>query len=125
MVDMSKTRDSIRVVITTYGSTMSITPETLAFDKWGDKTITTGDVVNTIGINYNYFPTRLNIQPIGKVTESDIIIIIKDTETITAPSGGTQYKVVFNTVTYDVTEVEDYIVNNVTLAKQVVCKKRL
>jgi|TARA_Y100000034_G_C6849013_1_gene384959 hypothetical protein len=124
MVDMTKTRNSIRKVIDNYGSTITITPITISTDKWGDKTESDGTPVETVGISYDYFTARYNFQPIGNMSEGDFIIIVKDDESITTQSGSTIYKMTYNSVNYDVISVEEYEVANVVLAKQVILKKR-
>ena len=124
MVDMTKTRNSIRKVIDNYGSTITITPITISTDKWGDKTESDGTPVETVEISYDYFTARYNFQPIGNMSEGDFIIIVKDDESITTQSGSTIYKMTYNSVNYDVISVEEYEVANVVLAKQVILKKR-
>ena len=122
---MTKTRDTITNVINSYGSSVTITPLTLSFSKYGDKTESTGTPVSTVGVTYDIFSTRMNIQPMGKVPEGDLMVIIKYNETVTAPSGATEYKVTYNGVEYSVSSVEDYVVANTTLAKNLILKKRL
>jgi hypothetical protein len=125
MVDMTKTRNSIRKVIESYGSTITITPYTVTNDKWGDKTESDGTPVDTIGISYNNFTSRFSFQPVGNLSEGDFIIIIKDDETIATQEGSNFYKMAYNSITYDVLSVEEYEVANVVLAKQVILKKRI
>ena len=124
-INMTKTRGTIRKVIEDYGSTITITPMTIALDKWGDKTETTGTPVSTVGVSYDYFTARFNFQPAGNLTEGDVIIIIKDDETITTQSGSTTYKVTYNSVVYNIISVEDYKVADTILAKQIILKKRI
>ena len=122
---MTKTRNSIRKVIESYGSTITITPYTVTNDKWGDKTESDGTPVDTIGISYNNFTSRFSFQPVGNLSEGDFIIIIKDDETIATQEGSNFYKMAYNSITYDVLSVEEYEVANVVLAKQVILKKRI
>jgi len=125
MVDMTKTRNSIRKVIDNYGSSITITPITISKDKWGDKTESDDTPVSTVGIGYDYFSSRFNFQPIGNMSEGDFIIIIRDDETITTQSGTTIYKMTYNSEEYNVLSVEEYEVADVVLAKQVILKKRI
>jgi len=125
MVDMTKTRNSIRKVIESYGSTITITPYTVTNDKWGDKTESAGTPVETVGISYNNFTSKFNFQPVGNLSEGDFIIIIKDDETIATQEGINFYKMTYNSIIYNVISVEEYEVANVVLAKQVILKKRI
>jgi len=125
VVDMTKTRNSIRKVIDNYGSTVVITPMTISNDKWGDKTESDGAQVSTVGISYDSFVARYNFQPAGNLTEGDVIIILKDDETITTQTGSTIYKVTYNSKDYEVVSVEEYVVGDVDLAKQVILKERI
>lgn len=124
-MNMTKTRSTIRKVIDDYGSTITITPITIVIDKWGDKTESNGTPVSTVGVSYDYFTARFNFQPIGNLTEGDVIVIIKDDETITTQTGLTIYKVTYNSIDYNVISVEDYKVANLVLAKEIILKKRI
>jgi len=123
-IDMTKTRTSISGVIDDYGSAVTITPLTLAKDKWGDKTETAGTPVVTVGIPYDYFVNRFNYKSVGDIVDGDFIVIIKYDETIAAQAGEVRYKMTYSAVEYDVTSVEDYVISGLVLAKQIICKKR-
>lgn len=125
VLDLTNTRNSVTDMIDTYGSTVTITPMSLTQDKWGDKTESDGTPVVTVGIPYDIFSERFNFLTVGDLTEGDTLIIVKYDETIYAQSSDTRYKITFDSVDYDVISVEDYDVANITLAKQIVCKKRI
>jgi len=122
---MTKTRSSIRKIIEKYGSTITITPITITTDKWGDKTETDGTTVSTVGIPYDIMSERFNFQMPGDLVEGDMIMILKDDETVDSPTDNIRYKITFDSQDYDVISVEDYDVSDITLAKQVTCKKRI
>ena len=124
-IDMTKTRSSIDGVIDNYGSTITITPLTISRDKWGDKTESAGSAVATVGIPYDIMSERFNFQAIGNLEEGDTIIIIKYDETIATQSSDIRYKITFDSIDYDVTSIEDYDVAGITLAKQIIAKRRI
>jgi hypothetical protein len=124
-IDMSKTRASISGVIEDYGSTIVFTPMTLTRDKWGDKTESDGSTVATVGIPYDIFGEKFNYQAAGDLEEGDTIIIIKYDETVATQSSDVRYKVTFDSIDYDVISIEDYDVAGLTLAKQVMAKRRI
>ena len=122
---ITNAQSSVDNVIDTYGSTVVITPMTNTEDKWGDKTESDGTPVSTLGIPYNIMSERFNFIPAGDLVEGDIILILKNDETIYAQNGEVRYKITFDSIDYDVISVEDYDVADTTLAKQVVCRKRI
>jgi hypothetical protein len=123
-IDMTKSRSSIRNLIDSYGSTTTITPMTITKDKWGDKTESDGSDVDTVSIPFDIFSEKFNFKQVGDINEGDLTLIIKDTETIAAESEEIRYKITFDSIEYDVTSVEDYDISGITLAKQIIVKKR-
>ena len=123
-IDMTNARRTIRKLVDDYGTAITITPMTLAKDKWGDKTETTGTPVVTVGVSFNIMADKFNYQPMGDISDADLIVIIKDDETIAAESGSTRYKVTYESVLYDVVSLEDFDLAGLTLAKQIILKKR-
>ena len=121
---MTKSRSSIRNLIDSYGSTTTITPMTITKDKWGDKTESDGSDVDTVSIPFDIFSEKFNFKQVGDINEGDLTLIIKDTETIAAESEEIRYKITFDSIEYDVTSVEDYDISGITLAKQIIVKKR-
>jgi len=124
-LDMTNVRDSVRKVVDNYGSTAVITPITISKDKWGDKAEVDDTAVNTVGIGYDEFTSRYNFHKLGNLTEGDLILILKDDETIDTQSSSTIYKITYNSIDYDVVSVENYRISNTIIAKQVTLKKRI
>lgn len=123
--DMTGARAQIRNVIDTYGSNIQITPITVSYDSYGDKTETDGTPVDVKAIPFEYFRARYNFQPVGDIQEGDFIMIIRDDETIAMQSSTTIYKVVLDDTAYLVESIEDFDLADITLAKQVILRKRL
>lgn len=124
-IDMTNIRNSVSGVIDDYGSDITITPMTLTTDKWGDKTESDGTPVSTVGVPYDLFSERFNFITPGDLLEGDLRIIVKYDETIYVETGDTRYKITFDSQDYDVVSVEDYDVADITIAKEVVGKKRI
>lgn len=85
--------------------------------------LVTYGIISTVGIPYNIFSGSFNYQPVGDISEADLVLLLKDSETV-APSGDIRYKVTYKTVDYDIISVENIKLNDVVLAKQLILKKR-
>ena len=107
------------------GSTITITPLTITRDKWGDKTESSGSAVATVGLPYDIFSEKYNFQMVGDLDEGDTIVIIKYDETVATQASDVRYKLTFDSIDYDVISIEDYDISGITLAKQIICKKRI
>lgn len=124
--DMTSLQSSIRDTIDDLGQTIVITPITLTLTgKYGDKTESNGTPVSTVGVPYTYFKERFNFIPVGDLVEGDMLLIIKDNETIAVESSNVRYKVTVDSVDYDVVTLEDYNIANLTVAKQLTLRKRI
>ena len=107
------------------GSTITITPLTITKDKWGDKTESEGTPVVTVGLPYDIFSEKYNFQTAGDLDEGDTVVIVKYDETVATQSNDIRYKLTFDSQDYDITSIEDYDISGITLAKQIMCKKRI
>lgn len=122
-LDATKIRSSVRSVIDTYGSTITIVKYVITSDKWGDTTEGSGTSTPTIGVPYDIFIGRFNFQKVGGINDGDLTIIVKDDEDIDTVGTPNRYRLTYNSVNYKVVSVEDYDLADVTLAKQIICKK--
>ena len=121
-------RNSIRNLIDTYGSTVTITLIIITKDKWGDKTETPGAPTTMLAIPYDILPDKFNFQPVGDISEGDVVMIIRDDETTvfleSAGATGIRTKLTYESIDYDIISFEDYDLSGITLAKQIILRKR-
>jgi hypothetical protein len=122
--DLTSARTQVTKVITDYGSTITITPVTLTTSKWGDKTEVAGTPVSTVGIPYDIFVGKFNFQPTGDVMDGDVVLIIKYNETVALDTSNVRYKVTYNSVDYNIINIENFDVANITIAKRLILSKR-
>jgi len=122
---MTGARSQIRQVITDLGTEVFFIPITVSINSYGDKTETEGVGVSVQAIPAEYFKGRYNYQPVGNINEGDVILIIRDDETLDIRDGSTIYTIELDDSIYQVDSIEDFDIANITLAKQVILKKRL
>lgn len=82
------------------------------------------NTTTSVGVPYDIMVNTFNFQRVGDLVEADLILIVKDTEDVFASNSERRMYITYKNVDYDVISVEKYMIKNVTLAKQVMLKKR-
>jgi len=115
-------RNKITNFITSNGSTVVITPRTLAAGSYGGYepgTTTAGTAVSTIGISSNYSIFRSG-QVFGKLQEGEIVLFLKYSETIAK-----DYKITWQSSTYTIKEIEEIRAGNLLICYKIMLSRRL
>jgi hypothetical protein len=124
MVNLTGVRKSVRSIVDDYGSPITLHPIDITTDKWGDKTELSTNTTTTVGIPYDIMVDKFNFQPIGDISDADLILIVKDTEDVFVDVGDRRMFITYKSVDYEVISVEKFIVKDITIAKQLIAKKR-
>ena len=82
------------------------------------------NTTTTVGIPYDIMGDKFNFQTPGDLSEGDLILIVKDTEDVFVDDSERKFYITYKDVDYDVTSFEKFIVNNTTIAKQLILNKR-
>ena len=82
------------------------------------------NTTTTVGIPYDIMGDKFNFQTPGDLSEGDLILIVKDTEDVFVDDSERKFYITYKNVDYDVTSFEKFIVNNITIAKQLILNKR-
>lgn len=102
-------------IFSKFGSTATHLPfSSQTVDKWGDSTPTFGTSASITIVPYNYIVSRLNFQPFGNLQENEVAMILKYDQAISAND-----RITYDSVTYRVVEVENYVYNDGVLAKAI------
>ncbi len=115
MVVANNYQTIINSAITTYGSTITITPITVALNTRGDETETTGTPVSTVAVPFDYFSFMGQMVPFNKEQDvGETKLIVKSAEVIDKND-----KITFNSVVYRVMSIQPFEIQDVVLAKQI------
>lgn len=122
---------SMRTVVTTiinnFGSDVVITPVTVTVGTYGGynpATETEGTAVTESAVPYDMV-NSLSFKNFGDLEVGRIKIVFKYTATIPLPTTTTKYIIEWNSETYDLISVEEYPIQDVTVAKIATLAKRL
>jgi len=112
MVSAVSVRTKINsAIIDKLGSTATRTPYvSQTVNKWGDSTVTTGTTETITIVPYSYIDKRKKFFPFGTLSEGEVVIAVKSSQTINLR----------DTITYDgksflVEEVEGFPLQNINL----------
>lgn len=115
MVVANNYQTIINTAITTYGSSITITPLTVTLNTRGDETESAGTPVSTVAVPFDYFSFMGQMVPFNKELDvGETKLIIKAAETIDKND-----KVTFNSQDYRVTSIQPFEIQDVVLAKQI------
>lgn len=114
MASLSSIRNKLEAkVFSKIGSTVVLSALTSeSTDKWGDATPTYAAGTNVTAVPYDYVVDRLNYQPFGDLREGEVVMIFKYDQAL-----DTDDKITYNSVDYQVLEVEDFPYNDGILAR--------
>jgi len=118
MVNATAIQSTISATLNNLGSTLVIVPRTETRDQWGKNTYADGTPVNTLAAPDNMFSFRFDPLPQGVLDRSSMILIIKGDVTIDKYS-----KVTYGGKSYGIISIQDYLMSDVSLAKQLVLEE--
>lgn len=120
------TRTGVTSAITMLGSTITITPFTLAVStdsNYTGQVETASTPVSTVGIPFEEFKSIVK-QKFGDLEVAGTQLALKYTETFDI-TGSTKYKITWNSEVYDITRIQRFTIQDVLVAYIITLSKRL
>jgi hypothetical protein len=93
-------------------------------ESWFDDVFKGGGVTTSVGIPYDIMVDKFNFQPVGDIGDGDLILLVKDSEDVFIQDSEKYMYITYKTIDYDVVSFEKFMLKDVTIAKQLVLKRR-
>lgn len=122
MVNVTQLRNKIEnKVFTNLGSSCLVSSETVSsLDKWGDATLNSPSGVSVVFVPWSVFDSRESFQSFGDLQEGDLDCAFKHDQSLEVG-----YVVTFDGVSYKVSNVEKFYLQDSVLVKVARLRKEL